>query len=264
MTTGSQRAEVHGIPDFWDRVEAAVEFCLVLDYDGTLAPFREDRMEAHPLDGVVRVLESIRDAGRTQLVMVTGRPLRELLELVGDLGITMVGSHGSEFRMPDGTTQRHELTLTQKERLTKATDEAKAVAPAERVERKVASVALHTRGMPEKRAREMRDAVCAEWSTDADAHDLECRRFSGGVELRLKGTDKGTALQTILKGCGEDALCIYIGDDETDEDAFAAILGRGVGIRVGPPGADTGALGTLENPRAVRDFLETWMAVTTI
>ena len=263
MTIGSQWAEVHGVPDFWDRIEAATELCLALDYDGTLAPFRENRMKAHPLDGVVRALESIRDTGRTHLVMVTGRPLRELLELVGDLGITMVGSHGSEFRMPDGTTRRHELTVAQKERLTKATDEAKVVAPAERVEQKVASVALHTRGIPEERAREMRDAVCAEWSTDAEAHDFECRHFSGGVELRLKGTDKGTALQTILKGCSKDALCTYIGDDETDEDAFVAILGRGVGIRVGPPDADTRALGTLENPRAVRAFLETWMAVTT-
>ncbi len=254
---------VKGVPDFWDRVEAANERCLVLDYDGTLAPFRENRMEARPLDGVVDVLERIRDAGRTHLAIMTGRPMAELIELLGDLSIPLSGSQGSEFRMPDGTTQRHEPTAAQEERLTRAMNGARAVVPAERVERKAASVALHTRGIPEERAREMQDAVCAEWSSDADEYDLECRHFSGGVELRLKGIDKGTALRTILRGRGEDALCVYIGDDETDEDAFEAILGRGVGIRVGPPGADTRASGTLEDTEAVREFLETWMGVTT-
>lgn len=254
---------VEGVPDFWDRVEAANERCLVLDYDGTLAPFRENRMEARPLDGVVDVLERIRDAGRTHLAIMTGRPIAELIELLGDLAIPVSGSQGSEFRMPDGTTQRHEPTATQEERLTRAMNGARAVAPAERVERKVASVALHTRGMPEERAGRLQEAACAVWSLDADDCDLECRRFSGGVELRLKGIDKGTALRALLDGHREDALRVYVGDDETDEDAFEVLLDGGIGIKVGPRGVPTKAHGRLESPEAVRAFLAVWIGVTT-
>ena len=96
MTPGATGTEVQGVPDFWTRVEAASEVFLILDYDGTLAPFRVDRMKAVPLDGVLEAIMTIRDSGRTRMALVSGRPLSELLELTGDLGVTMVGSHGFE------------------------------------------------------------------------------------------------------------------------------------------------------------------------
>ena len=254
---------VDGVPDFWDRVRAADDRCLVLDYDGTLAPFTENRVEARPLDGVVDALTEIRDAGETFLAVMTGRPISELLELLGDLGIPVSASQGTEFRWPDGTTQRHEPSEAVDRRLDRAQSEAEAIAPANRVERKLASVALHTRGMPEERAGRLQEAACAVWSLDADDCDLECRRFSGGVELRLKGIDKGTALRALLDGHREDALRVYVGDDETDEDAFEVLLDGGIGIKVGPRGVPTKAHGRLESPEAVRAFLAVWIEVTT-
>ncbi len=255
--------EVDGMPGFWDRVRTAGERCLVLDYDGTLAPFTEKRMEARPLDGIVDALTEIRDAGTTFLAIMTGRPISELLELLGDLGIPVSGSQGTEFRRPDGTTQRHEPSGAVDRRLVRAQSEAEAIAPANRVERKLASVALHTRGLPEERVGRLQEAVCAAWSLDADDRDLECRRFSGGVELRVKGTDKGTALRALLDGRREDALRVYVGDDETDEDAFEVLLDGGIGIKVGPRGVPTKAHGRLESPEAVRAFLMAWIGVTT-
>lgn len=254
---------VDGVPDFWDRVRAADNRCLVLDYDGTLAPFTENRVEARPLDGVVDALTEIRDAGETFLAVMTGRPISELLELLGDLGIPVSASQGTEFRWPDGTTQRHEPSEAVERRLDRAQSEAEAIAPANRVERKLASVALHTRGMPEERAGRLQEAACAVWSLDADDCDLECRRFSGGVELRLKGIDKGTALRALLDGHREDALRVYVGDDETDEDAFEVLLDGGIGIKVGRRGVPTKAHGRLESPEAVRAFLAVWIEVTT-
>ena len=63
-----------------------------------LAPFREDRMRAFPLEGIRELLIEIRDTGKTHLAMMTGRPLDELLALLGDLDVPMSGSQGTEFR----------------------------------------------------------------------------------------------------------------------------------------------------------------------
>ena len=96
-------AEVQNIPDFWDRLHAACMSFLVLDYDGTIAPFRAERMEALPLPGIARLLEKIREKAQGALAIMSGRPVSEILCLLGDLRIMTVGGHGSEFRFPDGT-----------------------------------------------------------------------------------------------------------------------------------------------------------------
>jgi trehalose 6-phosphate phosphatase len=261
--TGGGPAEVQGIPGFWDAVAAAGQRCLVLDYDGTLAPFREDRMKAYPLPNVRELLVEIRDTGRTHLAIMTGRPIRDLLTLLGDLDIPVSGSQGTEFRFPDGTTQTHLPDPTQERRLAAGENQARAIAPAGSVERKIASVAVHTRGMPEERAREIEDRILGAWLGDAPQHGLECRRFSGGIELRLSGIDKGTALTELLDRRGDGMLCVYVGDDETDEDAFRAVRDLGFGIKVGGGDNPTEASGRLVGPEAVREFLRQWLATTT-
>jgi trehalose-6-phosphatase len=60
----------------------------------------------------------------------------------------------------------------------------------------------------------------------------------------------------------EHTLVVYVGDDETDEDAFRAIYGRGVGIKVGGYGIRTAASGRLPHGEAVLDFLRAWYRVT--
>lgn len=251
-----------GIDGFWDDVRSAPHRCLVLDYDGTLAGFHVDRMKAFPIPGVVDVLKRVRDSESTSLSIMTGRPISELLRLLGDLGIPICGSQGTEFRAVDGTTRVHNLSDEQEERLRRAEREAADLARQGRVERKLSSVALHTRGLHPDVARREEAAVCKTWAEDASEYGLECRSFKGGVELRIAGVDKGTALRWTLEGAPEDSLCVYVGDDLTDEDAFRAIDGSGYGIKVGGPEEPTAAKGRLSDPPAVKEFLERWLSAT--
>jgi trehalose-phosphatase len=255
--------EIEGVPDFWERLAQAGSPSLVLDYDGTLAPFQVDRMKAFPLEGVVDLLTRIRDGGRTHLSIMTGRPMRELEALLGDLDIPVSASQGTEFRFADGTWLTLVPTPVQEERLTRALEEARGIAPDGRVERKVASVAMHTRGIDPERAKSMEDEVCALWQSDAGDYDLECRHFLGGVELRLDDVDKGTALEKLLEERPGDDFCVYVGDDYTDEDALEVLVDRGIGIKVGSPEVPTHAPGRLADPYAVREFLKGWIRTTT-
>ncbi len=262
--TGDARLPaVEGIPDFWDIVRSASHRCLVLDYDGTIAEFQVDRMSARPLPGVVDLLIQIRDRTDTYLAMMTGRPISELLTLMGDLLLPISGSQGTEFRTPDGTAQTHVLSDEQEELLALAEADARALTSAGRIERKISSVGLHTRGVDPETARREEEAACRVWTRAAEGHNLECTRFKGGVELRLLGIDKGTALSTLLRDRPADSLCVYIGDDLTDEDAFRILKDHGHGIKVGGPEDPTEALGRLADPAAVKEFLETWLSIAT-
>jgi len=69
---------------------------------------------------------------------------------------------------------------------------------------------------------------------------------------------KGKALLSLLRTLKldrQDVLPIYIGDDVTDEDAFRALKGRGIGIVVWDKPYETAAAYSLKNPDEVREFL---------
>lgn len=258
---------VVGVPDFWERLRGAPRRFLGLDYDGTLAPFCEDRMRATPLPGVRELLARLRDASHTTVVVVSGRLADEVADLLAVPGLRIVGSHGFEMRHPDGRSDVAALSGAQARGLSVARERALAAGLGERLETKVASVALHTRGLPAVVARQQEEDVSRLWADLGDdrkdgrgagGHGLERLRFDGGVELRATGRDKGVALAELLAEQSPETFCVYVGDDTTDEDAFRVLGGRGVGVRVGRREVATAAAGRLEDCAAVKRFLEAW------
>ena len=67
---------------FLEQLRSAATRVLLLDYDGTLAPFCVDRTLAFPYPQVPPLLVRIMQTG-TRVVLVSGRPVRELLLLTG-------------------------------------------------------------------------------------------------------------------------------------------------------------------------------------
>ncbi len=247
------------LPGFWNRLCKARTSFLALDYDGTLAPFTVERMEARVLPGTVELLERIRDRTGGSLAVVSGRPVSEVLELLGDLKIMLVGSHGHEFLTPGRGLATTMPTPSQSEGLRRAAEYGAASGIRPHIEEKAASMALHTRGLSPWEARRIEEDVAAGWGPIAAKHGLDLRRFNGGLELRCAGIDKGRAVLALLAFLPDDTFCVYIGDDDTDEDAFRAVRGRGIGIRVGDPRSPTDAQGVLPDIPAVQSFLRGWL-----
>ncbi|HHO76364.1 MAG TPA: trehalose-phosphatase [Deltaproteobacteria bacterium] len=243
---------------FWSLLSDAGSKFLGLDYDGTLAPFKEERMSAVPLDGIVEILEQISCRKDTVLAIISGRSLFELAELLGNIPVTMVGSHGFEFRNPLGEVVVKKLSPGQGEGLVLAQRYGIEAGLRDCLEIKRASIALHTRGISPDEASGMYDKLYPVWERYAKTHHLEARRFNGGLELRAAGWNKGDALESLLIDLPEDTFCVYIGDDETDEDAFERIQPYGIGIRVGGHCPETKARGFLEDIRSVKSFLGKW------
>ena len=242
------------------RVEHATEALLMLDYDGTLAPFRVDPAQAAPYPGVVEILDAIMAQNTTRIVLVTGRRADDLLPLLGTRQRPEIwGSHGWECLLPDG---RHQLSpvpdaalraLADAEEGARHTNEWGA-----RLERKPCALAVHWRGLPLDSLPRIREWVDHEWSPLCASAPLNWLEFDGGVELRVSGKTKGDVVLHLLAESGTDIPAAYLGDDMTDEDAFAAIRGKGLGVLVRPQNRLTAAQVWLRPPEELLAFLQRW------
>lgn len=233
---------------------------LMLDYDGTLAPFREERNQAVPHPGVREVVRALLAAEHTRVVVVSGRAVGVLRRLLAvEPEPEMWGSHGWEHYHPDGGLELGDPGAPAREALAEATTHARRLAPAGSVEAKPVSVAVHTRGRPDAAAWLGR--VREGWARLATSAGLEVHDFDGGLEVRVPGRDKGTAVEAILGEAPEGTAAAYLGDDRTDEDAFRVLEGRGLSVLCRDRLRETGAALWIRPPGELLEFLERWNSV---
>lgn len=251
---------IDGVPEFWERVDSATAVLLMLDYDGTLAPFHVDRMKARPLPAVIDALHGINSSDSVSISIVSGRPVAEVLALLGDHGFTVCGSHGYEVYSPPRGLIQMPISDTQSAILDAAFSQAAGLFDSERIERKPASVAVHFRGLEREDYVNVERELGRLWLPTTEDGAMELRPFNGGLELRAAGRTKGAVVEEMLGEADPHTLAIYIGDDDTDEDAFAALPADGIGIKVGPSGSETLARGRLPDCRAVEQLLIEWDA----
>lgn len=234
---------------------------VALDFDGVLAPLVDDPATSRALPASARALARLAGAG-VPVALVSGRALADLWAVAQPPpGVHLVGGHGAEhghvtadglvrepFDLPpDGARTLAELTAA----LETLTDGTTA-----RVERKPASVVLHTRTAGPDDARRLTDATLA-LGRDAGVDVLAGKDV---VELSVLDVSKGEALRTLRTRLRVTRV-FYAGDDVTDERAFAALEPQDVTVKVGP-GA-TAARHRLADPAAVAVLLDDIAALVT-
>jgi trehalose 6-phosphate phosphatase len=237
-----------------------------LDYDGTLTPIvdrPEDAVISQSMRAAVRGL-----AQRCPVCVVSGRDRRVVQELMGVDDLIVAGSHGFDIWSPQEGTLEHEAGGGFEELIGRVTARVREEAdPIEGslVEPKKASVALHYRLVADAdrpRIAAIVDRLLAEYPD-------ELKVTPGKMVFELQPNidwHKGKAVLHLLGALDldrEDVVPLYLGDDITDEDAFAALASRGVGIFVGSAddpevGArDTYAAFVLDSIEEVERFLDT-------
>lgn len=226
------------------------------DYDGCVSPIVSRPEDAIPEPASITALEASAALADTEVAVISGRELAVLADLSG-LGppVTLVGSHGSEF----DTGFAVEVTDAARALLVRIIDELQSIAarfPGSTVETKPASAVLHVRNASPD------DAVTA----------LECARSGPGswegvhategksvLELAVIETSKGHALDTLRESLDCDVV-IYLGDDVTDEKAFAHLRpdAGDIGIKVGDGETAAGfRIEDTDDVAAVLDFVAT-------
>jgi len=251
-----------GVPsELWEKLRHSGRRLLLLDFDGTLAPFEVHRERAHVPAGTAKVLRALAASPRTVVAVVSGRPVAEIVRLLGDpeLAVYLIGEHGWEEREPGGEIRLHPLSEETAAALEGAWKAIGARGLQSRVEKKRTGLVLHTRGLFPDADASMQRAAQAVWLPWTERAPLRLDTISGGLELRATGRDKGVAALDLHRRQGDVDLVVYVGDDETDEDAFRALRDLGFGIRVGHDERPTLARGHLPKPEVMDEFLTRWL-----
>jgi trehalose 6-phosphate phosphatase len=248
------------VEQFMNAVAQSPASVLLLDYDGTLAPFCLDREQALPYPGMTAHLQKIIDNGRTRVVIITGRNAHEVGPLLAVHPIPEIwGCHGLERLRPDGTYEAPSVDEPVRHALADADRWLRYQGLHNRAEFKTGAVAIHLRGLDKATAAEVFSQILLGWRPVAQSTPMELLEFDGGIEMRMPGRDKGDAVRTILDEIGPAAPVAYLGDDATDERAFLALGTRGLSVLVRPEWRTTAAAVWIKPPEGLRDFLTQWL-----
>lgn len=220
---------------------------LGFDVDGVLAPLVDHADDAALISGVLDALAELAARGH-HVAIVSGRSIADLARFAFPASLTVVGSHGLEVH--GGPL----VDLDDDDRARLAALDLLAVAACATagegawVERKPASVVLHVRrAEPELAAR----AVAELRLTATAVPGASVKAGSGVLEVFARHADKGSALLAVARAIGA-ATVVFVGDDLTDEEAFARLSDTDVTIKVGD--APTIAKHRVRDPAAVLEL----------
>jgi trehalose 6-phosphate phosphatase len=251
---------------FFESFTPGTKPLLLLDYDGTLAPFRVDRSKARPYTGVREAIAKIIHDGQTRLVVITGRPAREITPLLRgnppiiDQPIEVWGLHGAERVHSDGRRELEEAPAPTQRRLDELREYLRHNNLGGEFEDKPNAAVMHWRGASPRTAKfiEMRTRELFEPISRLDG--LMMLQFEGGLELRI-GRDKGAAIRTLVGEVPPGTPVAYLGDDITDEAAFIAlnqIPAPHLSVLMRAEPRETAANLWLRPPSGLRAFLKRW------
>jgi trehalose 6-phosphate phosphatase len=236
-------------PQVVRRLRATNRWLLLLDFDGTLVPTIDNPNGVSLDPPVQRVLGRLAQHRGSSVYIMSGRRLADLRRRVRIPGVRLLGLHGWERR--GAALPPEQKRLLRRAKLWLA--QWLPALPGIEVEDKGYALAVHYR-------RAMLPMVRVAGLVMLIARDL----FRPGLHL-LKGKNiwellpraivgKGRATQGLLEGLPAGTLPIFIGDDTSDEAAFA-VLRHGLAVHVGAR-TKTKASFCLRDPGEVREFLE--------
>jgi trehalose 6-phosphate phosphatase len=252
---------MESLPEIAQRIDRAENILLGLDFDGTLTPIRAHPDEAALPEPVRAVLNRLACLPQVKVMIVTGRSLMDIACRVGLPGLIYAGNHGLEIRGPSLVLveptavalvdRLQELTSRLRERLRDVPDAL--------VEPKGLTTSVHYRNVPPELWDELAHIVCQVVASDPDHFVLTTGHRVWEILPRVSW-HKGRAVSWVLDHLNDPAhrLAFFLGDDRTDEDAFASLT-DGVTVRVGHAQASTHARYQLADPAAVERFLD-WLA----
>lgn len=245
---------------FLEQVARASERVLMLDYDGTIAPFSALRHRAFPYATVPDLLDSIMCTCRTRVLLISGRPAREIPPLLGLHPHPEIwGSYGIERLRPDGRYSAAPVSAAAQHALAEAEAWLQQEGLAELIELKPGAVAVHWRGLNPPQVETVKTAAYRVLSPLARQEHLLLAAFDGGIELREPMRGKADVVRAVLAEHGPEVPIAYLGDDATDEDAFRALNGRGLTVLVRPTCHFTAAQTWIRPPQELVQFLTDWI-----
>ncbi|AIZ65190.1 trehalose-6-phosphate synthase [Hymenobacter sp. DG25B] len=212
---------------------AANHRLLLLDYDGTLAPFHPDPQRAQPDQELRLLLRALTDNPQNRVVIISGRDRTTLEKWLGHLPLDFIAEHGVWLRRAGEDWNLFQALRNDWKREIRPILELYVNRTAGSfIEDKDYSLVWHFRradaDLGAMRARELLSHLSF-MTTNTDLQVLEGNKV---VEIKTAGINKGSAAARWLTAEQPD-FTLAIGDDRTDEDTFRALPPEAYTIKVG-------------------------------
>jgi trehalose 6-phosphate phosphatase len=181
------------------------------------------------LPGAFDLLHKLTRLPGTSVAIISGRSQDNLRAHSGlDAPILLVGSHGAELpgHALCGGVESQSMLDDLEEHLSRVCSRSAGAW----LERKPLGIAIHLRAASSTEAERVFDAVRSLCAKQPKLH------FTTGkavLELSLSRKNKGDAVHWLRDNCGTNPQVLYLGDDLTDENAFAALGPADIGVKVG-------------------------------
>jgi trehalose 6-phosphate synthase/phosphatase len=227
--------------------------CILLDYDGTLAPYQKLPSMAVPSEELIQLLQQLTRNPSNEIVIISGRDVNTLEKWLGNLPLNMIAEHGACVKYK-GEEWKEQVSVN--------TEWKQQVRPLMQlfvdrcagsfIEEKKTTLAWHYRNTNQElgfmRSRELRNNLL-QLTANTPLQVVDGNKV---LEVRMVGVDKGMAALSMLAGFDPDFI-LCIGDDATDEDMFRALRDKGYTIKIGR--ANTSAQYTILSQKDVFPFL---------
>lgn len=246
------------------QIASAERLFLFLDYDGTLAPIAEHPSKARLSARTRRLLKEFTHHPGICVALVSGRSLRDLKQMVRLPGLLYIGNHGLELQGPKlryvHPVARESRPLLQ--RLARLLKRTLSSIPGAWVEDKGFTLSVHYRSVAPDRLLLVENKFFEVVGPYLEKQQVRVTEGKRVLEVHpAPRWTKGTAIRWFLtrrmaSADNKRILPIYIGDDQTDEDAFEVLKPQGITVRVGSSSRVSQAGYTVKSSQEVQEFLQ--------
>lgn len=208
------------------------DWAMFLDVDGTLLDFAETPDQVVVPPDLLNILGRLHGYLGGAVALVSGRKIADLDRLFSPLFLPAAGQHGAELRETANNVIVRASPPASLAAVSAALRHFAASRPGLLVEDKNSSVAVHYRREPRYR-HELEEFTQA--AVAANSRELEMLEAVMAIDVKPRAVDKGRAVAWFMdRAAFGGRVPVFIGDDRTDEDGFAAVTERaGYAIQVG-------------------------------
>jgi trehalose 6-phosphate phosphatase len=224
---------------------------LFLDVDGTLLELTDTPLATHADDDLKSLLGRVAGRLHGALALVSGRSIEYLDALFAPLDLPIAGLHGVERRSAAGALERSDIDPSHLDHARASLSALVAAHPGTLLEDKGRTVAVHFRLAPHAEAVVRQFVTGIVGGLGARYHAQDGNMM---IEIKPRGFSKGDAIAAFMREAPfAGKRPVFIGDDLTDLDGFAAVESHG-GISIGVGDRVRGQY-QLADPAAVRAWL---------